>query len=64
MIISTQSLALINHFEPSDVITVDMQDGVSVFKRLSSDDLASWLEDYSLGEWWEMGVLDGQPRGI
>lgn len=64
VIISTQSLALINHFDPSDVITVDMQDGVSVFKRLSSDDLASWLEDYSLGELWEMGVLDGQPRGV
>lgn len=64
VIISTQSLALINLFEPSDVITVDMQDGVSVFKRLSSDNLASWLEDYSLGELWEMGVLDGQPRGV
>lgn len=64
VIVSTQSLALINHFEPGDVITVDMQDGVSVFKRLSGDDLARWLENYSLGELWEMGVLDGQPRGV
>lgn len=64
VIISTQSVALINYFEPKDVITVDLQDGASIFKRLSSDELANWLENYSLGDLWEISVLDGQPRGF
>lgn len=61
VIASTQSVSLIDHFEPSDILTVDMRDGASTFKRLSKDSLAKWLEDYSLGDLWESSVLEGQP---
>lgn len=64
IIVSTQSAALVDQFTPEDVIVVDREDRQSVFKRLASDDLTGWLEDYSLGELWEKNVLGGhrQPQ--
>lgn len=62
LIVSTQSVDLISSFEPEDVIVVDREDGQSVFHRLNSDDLSSWLEDYSLGDLWRKSVVGGQPR--
>lgn len=61
MIVSTQSVNLINHFEAEDIITVDRKDGQSVFNRLNKDKLKIWLEDYSIGELWTKSVIDGQP---
>lgn len=61
IIISTQSADLVNHFEPEDIVVVDRKDEESVFKRLDSESLASWLEDYTLGDLWKMNVLGGRP---
>lgn len=62
IIVSTQSVPLVNQFSPEDVIVVDREDNQSVFKRLQSQDLESWLEDYGLGELWEKNVIGGRPR--
>lgn len=61
VIVSTQSIALVNHLDPEDIIVVDREDDQSVLKRLSSQDLTIWLDEYSLGELWEMNVLGGRP---
>ena len=61
VIISTQSVNLINNFDAEDIITVDRKDKQSTFKRLNSDTLKSWLDDYSLGELWTKSVINGQP---
>ena len=61
VIISTQSVNLINNFDADDIITVDRKDKQSTFKRLNSDTLKSWLDDYSLGELWTKSVINGQP---
>lgn len=61
LIVSTQSVTLLNHFSPEDIIVVDRENGESKFRRLDSDDLASWLEDYALGELWQKNVFDGGP---
>lgn len=61
IIISTQSVNLLNHFPPEDIITVDRRDNQSNFTRLDSIDLENWLEDYSLGELWTKSVIKGQP---
>jgi len=62
IIVATQSAVLVDHFTPEDVITVNRVDGASVFKRLDSDDLSVWLEDYSLGDLWQKNVIDGGPN--
>lgn len=61
VIISTQSVTLINHFEPEDIVVVDFEDNQSKFKRLNSKELEVWLEDYSLGEIWEKNIIGGRP---
>ena len=62
IIISTQSVNLINNFKAEDIITVDRKDGQSVFNRLNTDDLRKWLDDYSLGELWTKSIIKGQPE--
>jgi predicted ATPase len=61
VIVATQSVPLLNHFSPEDILVVDRSDGESVFRRLDSENLEMWLEDYSLGELWEKNVLGGRP---
>ena len=61
VIVSTQSAALIDHFQPEDIVIVERQDSESIFKRLNKADLKVWLDDYSLGELWQMNVFGGRP---
>lgn len=62
LIVSTQSPALVDCFEPSDIIVVNRRNGASVFKRLDERELAAWLEDYSLGELWQKNIVTGGPN--
>ena len=61
IILSTQSVTLLNHFSPEDVIVVERENKQSVFRRLEDEDLSSWLEEYSLGELWDKNVIGGRP---
>lgn len=61
LIVSTQSVTLINHFEPKDIIVTDKSSGASNFRRLEVDELKDWIEDYSLGEIWEKNIIGGRP---
>lgn len=61
VIAATQSQTFLNFFEPSEIITVDAQEGQSIFRRLEPDQLKDWLEDYSIGELWQRNVLGGGP---
>jgi predicted ATPase len=62
IIISTQSVALVNEFSIEDLVVVESEQGATVFKRLQSEDFQSWLEEYSTGELWEKNVLGGRPQ--
>lgn len=61
IIISSQSVELINHFETDDIIVVDREENQSIFKRLNSEKLKSWLEEYTLGEIWASNLIGGRP---
>ncbi|MCL2112300.1 MAG: AAA family ATPase [Clostridiales bacterium] len=62
LILSTQSVELLDEFEPEDIIVVDRKDGASVFNRLSANELKSWIEDdYSMGDLWKKNVFGGRP---
>lgn len=62
LIISTQSVELVNQFEVEDLIVVDKQQGASTFRRLEQDSFQEWLQDYSLGELWKKNLLGGRPQ--
>ena len=61
LIVSTQSINLIDNFEPNDIIVADREKNETVFHRLDNENLNSWLEDYSLGDVWGKNVFGGQP---
>lgn len=61
VVVSTQSVTLVNQLSPEDVLVVDRVDSASVFHRLTEDEIATWLDDYALGELWEKNVLGGRP---
>lgn len=61
LIVSTQSVELVNEFDAEDLIVVDRRGGASTFQRPDSQALESWLEDYSLGELWKKNLLGGRP---
>lgn len=63
VILSTQSPLLLDHFQPEDVLVANLVDGGTQFKRLDSASLATWLEEYSLGQLWEMNEFGGRPGG-
>ena len=61
VILATQSPSLLDHFSPEDVLVADRVGGATQFTRLKPDELAIWLEDYSLGQLWEKNELGGRP---
>jgi predicted ATPase len=63
VVVATQSAALVDCFEPEEVIVVHRQQGASTLERLSSEPLREWLAEYSLGELWEKNVIGGGPFG-
>lgn len=61
LIISTQSVEMLNEFDVEDVIVVDRSKDGSTFKRLNENELEVWLEeDYALGELWKKNILGGR----
>ena len=61
IIISTQSVNLIDNFDTDDIIAVDMKNNASYFRRLDKEKLSAWLDEYSTGELWEKNLIGGQP---
>jgi len=62
LIVSTQSPALVDHFEPNDVVVVNRKQGASTFSRLNPEDFKDWLDEYSLGDLWRKNIVAGGPN--
>ncbi len=61
VIVSTQSVSLVNQFEPDDIIVVERENGQSVFRHLDHASMEAWLDDYGIGDLWEKNLLGGRP---
>ena len=63
LIVTTHSDALVsaltNHVDA--VVTCERPGAATVLRRLESDRLASWLEEYRLGDLWRIGELGANP---
>ena len=62
VVLATQSPALLDFFEPEDVVVVRRQYGASVFERLQGEEYTDWLSDYTLGELWRKNVICAGPE--
>lgn len=62
IILSTQSTNLVNCFDVEDIIVVDRVESQSVFRHLSEEDLATWMDEYdlSISDLWEKNMIGGQ----
>lgn len=62
IIIATQSVNLINHFTPKDLLIVERnEEDQTIFKRIEDESYNNWLEDYALGQLWENNFFGGRP---
>ena len=61
ILFATQSTAFLDHFGPEEVIVVERHEGASNLARLDLQTLRSWLEDYTLSEIFNKGVIGGRP---
>ena len=61
VILATQSVPLVSHFELSEIVIVDRVDGATAVHRPDEDLLKVFLDDYSTGTLWEMNLLGGRP---
>ncbi|WP_182871223.1 AAA family ATPase [Rhodopirellula sp. JC639] len=60
VIVATQSPAMLSQFDAEDVITIDHEQGCSRFRRLDVAQLDQWLQDYTLGEAWQKGLINAE----
>ncbi|WP_421977585.1 AAA family ATPase [Roseivirga seohaensis] len=64
LIISTQSVNLVDQFDPGDIIAVDRsrEEKQSIFMRLDEGNLTEWLNEHTMGELWQRNIIGvGQP---
>ncbi|MBS3964586.1 MAG: AAA family ATPase [Methylomonas sp.] len=61
VILATQSVTLLNNFEPKSVIVAENDGLKTTFNRLDEEKLKHWLDEFSIGELWEKNVLGGRP---
>lgn len=63
IIISTQSVELLNNFSAENIIVVNRNlDNSSTFKRLNPAELDDWLnDDYTVGDLWKKNIIGGRP---
>jgi predicted ATPase len=61
VIACTQSVTFVNQFEPAEIIVVDREEGQSVFRRLTEEQVKGWLDEYALGDLWEKNIIGGRP---
>lgn len=62
IIASTQSVTLANQFGWQDMVVVDRSNNASQFRRLEEKEVVHWLEQYRMGDVWEMNALGGTPE--
>jgi len=61
VIVSTQSPALLDLFEPDQVVVAERHEGGTVFNRLDQEKLAHWLSEYRLSEMYDSNLIGGRP---
>lgn len=63
VVIATQSPRLLDEFSADNVVVVERDEirHTSMFRKLSSEDLKEWEEEFTTSELWDKNVIGGRP---
>ncbi|VEG28702.1 AAA family ATPase [Actinomyces howellii] len=61
VILATQSVPLLSQFHLDEIAVLNRVDGATTVNRPDAERLTGFLEEYSVGEIWEMNLLGGRP---
>jgi len=61
VIVATQSPLILDAVDVASVVVVEREAGATAIRRLDPEALKAWLEEYSLAELFDKGVLGGRP---
>lgn len=63
VIIATQSPRLLDEFRADKVVVVERDEArhTSIFRKLSSQDLKEWEDEFTTSELWDKNVIGGRP---
>lgn len=61
MVVATQSSLLVDRLAPEDLLVTEQVNGATRLFRPNSQQLADFLEDYTLGQLWERNEFGGVP---
>ena len=62
IIVASQSINFINNFEAEDLIVVDRKNEESTFRRIDKKEIKNWINDFSIGDIWDMNIIGGNPN--
>ena len=61
LIVATHADRLVRYLKPEDIVTFDVDEGVTTATRAEDLALEAWLKDYTLDQLWEHGRIGGRP---
>ncbi len=61
VIVATQSPLLVDAFDLSEIITLDLREGQTECRKVDPKEYRQWLEDFTTGELWQKNLLGGRP---
>lgn len=61
LIVATHADRLVRFLRPEDVVTFELEEGISTAIRAEDLDLDAWLKEYTLDQVWEHGRMGGRP---
>lgn len=61
LIVATHADRLVRFLRPEEVVTFELEEGISIVTRAEDLDLEAWLKEYTLDEVWEHGRMGGRP---
>ncbi len=57
VLVSTQSSAFVDSFEPDDIVVMQRNNEATGFERPHAEELDTWVEEYAHGEIWEKNAV-------
>jgi predicted ATPase len=61
VIVTTHSPQLVSKLRPEQLVVSEKEDGRSLLRPLSGENLEKWLKEFTLGDLWTAGHFGGRP---